>query len=56
MLPLTGVLVGQLVPCSLTPEPEVVKLLGGVLLDVNATGEAEVLLARNVVIASAFLL
>jgi len=57
MLPLIGALAGQLVPCGLTPEPEVdVALFGDVLLGVNASGEAEVLLARNVVIASAFLL
>jgi len=57
MLPLIGALAAQLVPCGLTPEPEVgVEFLGGVLLDVNVIGKVEVLLARNVVIASAFLL
>jgi len=57
MLPLIGALAGQLVPCGLTPDPEVtVELLGDMLLGVDASSEAEVLLVRNVIIASAFLL
>jgi len=56
MLPLTGALAGQLFPCGLTPEPEVaVEPIGDVLLGVGAVGEAEVLLAIDVVRASALL-
>ena len=57
MLPLIGELAGQLVPCGLTPEPEVaVEFLGDTLLGVDASSEAEALLVRNVIIAEAFLL